>query len=242
MSAMNPAGLSTLLSGLFPPGAVAAELHGPGDPSLLFRAELELLGRAVPKRVGEFAAGRLCARRALQELGVADCPLRVGDDRQPVWPPAMVGSITHTTGFCAAVVAERRRVHALGLDSEVVGDVDIEIWPRICVPEELAWIGSLPEAEQRAAVTLIFSAKEAFYKCQYSLVGERLNFQDARVVPAEWNLERGDFHTHATRAIALPSVDVQALQGRYAFHEGRLTAGVGLAARVELAAAGAAPT
>ncbi|HWG68016.1 MAG TPA: 4'-phosphopantetheinyl transferase superfamily protein [Steroidobacteraceae bacterium] len=225
---MNPAGLSTLVSGLFPPGAVAAELHGPGDPSLLFRAELELLGRAVPKRVGEFAAGRLCARRALQELGIVDFPLRVGDDRQPVWPQSLVGSITHTTDFCAAVVAERRRVHALGLDSEVVGDVNVEIWPRICVPEELAWIASLPEGEQRAAVTLIFSAKEAFYKCQYSLVGDRLGFQDARVAPAGWNLERGDIHIHATRAIALPSADVQALQGRYVFHEGRLTAGIAL--------------
>ena len=237
---MNPATLSTIVSGLLPPGAVAAELRAPGDPNLLFRDELEWLGRAVPKRVGEFAAGRLCARRALQELGVADCPIRVGDDRQPLWPQAMVGSITHTTGFCAAVVAERRRVHALGLDSEVVGDVNIEIWPRICVPEELAWIGSLPEAEQRAAVTLIFSAKEAFYKCQYSLVGERLNFQDARVVPAEWNLERGGFDIHATRAIALPMPAVQALQGRYVFHEGRLTAGIGLAAGMAPAAAGAA--
>jgi 4'-phosphopantetheinyl transferase EntD len=233
---MNPAGLSTILSGLFPPGAVAAELHAPGDPSLLFRAERELLGRAVPKRVGEFAAGRLCARRALQELGVIDFPLRVGDDRQPLWPQAVVGSITHTTGYCAAVVAQRPWVHALGLDSEVVGDVNVEIWPRICVPAELAWIGSLPEAEQRAAVTLIFSAKEAFYKCQYSLVGERLNFQDARVEPAEWNLGRGGFHIHATRAIALPTADVQALHGRYVFHEGWLTAGMALAAGVDLAA------
>ncbi len=103
-----------------------------------------------------------------------------------------------------------------------------EIWPRICVPEELAWIGSLPEAERRAAVTLIFSAKEAFYKCQYSLVADRLGFQDARVEPAGWDLERGSFNIHATRAIVLPTPAVLALQGRYVFHEGRLTAGIAL--------------
>lgn len=218
-----------MLGGLFPPGTVAAELHAPGDPGLLFRAERELLGRAVPKRVGEFAAGRLCARRALQELGVVDFPLRVGGDRQPLWPQSVVGSITHTTGYCAAVAAPRQRVRALGLDSEVVGNVNAEIWPRICVPAELAWIGSLPEAEQRAAATLIFSAKEAFYKCQYALVGERLSFQDARVEPAGWNLERGGFHIHAARAIALPATDLQALRGGYVFHGGWLTAGIGLA-------------
>ena len=57
---MNPATLSTRLGSLFPPGAVAADLRGPGDPKLLLAAEAMYLGRAVPKRVQEFAAGRLC--------------------------------------------------------------------------------------------------------------------------------------------------------------------------------------
>jgi hypothetical protein len=72
------------------------------------------------------------------------------------------------------------------------------------------------------------------------LVGERLNFQDARVEPAEWNFERGGFKIHATRALTLSAPTVLALQGRYVFHAGRLTAGIGLAAGMEPAAAGAA--
>ena len=56
---MNPATLSARLGSLFPPGTVAAELRGPGDPALLLPAEAVHLGRAVSKRVQEFAAGRL---------------------------------------------------------------------------------------------------------------------------------------------------------------------------------------
>jgi 4'-phosphopantetheinyl transferase EntD len=188
---MNPATLSSRLGSLFPSGAVAAELRGPGDPKLLLAAEAVYVGRAVPKRFQEFAAGRLCARRALGEFGIVDFPIKSADDRQPIWPDTFVGSITHTSGFAAAVVAKRQNAAALGLDSEVVGDVHTEVWPSICVPIETEWIESLPASEQAAAVTLIFSAKEAFYKCQYPLVRERLNFHDVRVEAVAWGASRG---------------------------------------------------
>jgi 4'-phosphopantetheinyl transferase EntD len=228
---MNPS-LSTKLAGLFLPGAVVADLREPGDPGLLLPEEAAYLGRAAPKRAQEFAAGRLCARRALAEFGIVDFPLRVGDDRQPRWPDSMVGSITHTARFCAAVVAERQRARALGLDSEVVGDVNPEIWPRVCTPLETAWLQSLSAAERAAAVTLIFSAKEAFYKCQYPLVGERLNFHDVRFEATEWGASDGTYSMHPTRSIAVCAHTALPLHGRYLFHEAFVTAGMSVAAGV----------
>src|SRR5216683_8440334 len=183
---MNPATLSPRLGSLFPPGAVAADLRGPGDLKLLLPAEAKYVGRAVPKRVQEFAAGRLCARRALAEFGIVDFPVRVADDRQPIWPDSFVGSITHTEGYGAAVVAERRRIRALGLDSEIVGQVKAPLWAAICTTSEIAWLRSLHPSEQAPAATLIFSAKEAFYKCQYPLARERLGFLDAVVEAGTW--------------------------------------------------------
>jgi 4'-phosphopantetheinyl transferase EntD len=227
---MNPASLSTHLGSLFPPGAVAADLREPGDPELLLPAEAIYVGRAVRKRVQEFAAGRLCARRALAEFGIVEFPIKVADDRQPIWPDSIVGSITHTRGYGAAVVAERQSAAALGLDSEVVGDVTGKIWPSICLPVETAWVRSLPASEQAAAVTLIFSAKEAFYKCQYALVRERLNFHDVRVEAVGWGASSGVYRIHATRSIALHTRTALPVQGRYLFHEGLVTAGLGLAA------------
>jgi 4'-phosphopantetheinyl transferase EntD len=228
---MNTASLSRLVCSLFPPGVAAAELRENGDPGLLYPEEAVYLGRAVVKRAQEFAAGRLCARRALAEFGIADFPVRVADDRQPIWPDHMVGSITHTAGFCAAVVAERRRIGAVGLDSEVVGDVNGEIWPTICVPLETAWLASLPALQRAAAVTLIFCAKEAFYKCQYPAVRESLNFRDVSVAAEEWGASTGIFTIHPVRDIAIAKDLKVPLQGRYLFHEQFVTAGMALAAR-----------
>ncbi len=229
-TAMNPARLSAPLGQLFPAGAVAAELRTPGDPDLLLPTEAAHLGRAVPARLQQFAAGRLCARRALAQFGIEDFPLRSADDRQPIWPPAVVGSITHTAGFCAAAVAERTCIRALGLDSEVVGDINVEIWPSICTPAEIAWVGSRPNVQRAAAVTLVFSAKEAFYKCQYPLAREALNFHDVSIEAVDWGGPAGVFRVQALRPLALARHAPPPWAGRYLFHEGFVTAGIGLAA------------
>ena len=228
----NPAVLSPGLAGLFPPGALAAELRTPGDPALLLPEEVPFLGRAVPARAQEFAAGRLCARRLFAQFGLADWPLRVAADRQPVWPPSLVGSITHTSGFCAAVVAQRARIAALGIDCEVIDRVKEGIWPHIFTAAEALWLTSLPQSQQGAAATLVFSAKEAFYKCQYPLVGERLGFHDARVEVSDWGSSRGTFTIEASRKIDFASHAELPLQGQYLFHDNFITTGIALKARV----------
>jgi enterobactin synthetase component D / holo-[acyl-carrier protein] synthase len=208
-------------------------MRGPGDPLLLLPAEAENLGRAVAKRKYEYAAGRLCARRALAEFGIVGFPLRAADDRRPLWPESMIGSITHTADFCAAVVAESRRIRALGLDSEIVGQVTSPLWPTICAPREIAWLRSLPVSEQPPAATLIFSAKEAFYKCQYPLARDRLDFLDAVVEAATWPAPNGTFSIHVTRRIAFAVHAAMPLQGRYLFHEDVVSAGIAVAAGVD---------
>lgn len=218
------------MGSLFPRGALAAELREPGNPCFLFPGEAQHIGKAVLKRAQEFAAGRLCARALLAEFGVHDFPVTVADDRQPVWPEKLVGSITHTAGLCAAVVAERTRLRAVGLDSEVAGSVKVELWPSICTSFEIEWLRSLPESEQAIAATLIFSAKEAFYKCQYSLLRERLGFHDASVEVVSTGGAGGDFRIHATKSIALAGHAVLPVQGKYLFHQQFVTAGIALAA------------
>jgi 4'-phosphopantetheinyl transferase EntD len=222
----NPAVLSSMLSGLFPPGALAAELRTPGDPALLLPEEAPFLGRAVLKRAQEFAAGRLCARRLFAHFNMADCPLPVAADRQPLWPKPLVGSITHTSGFCAAVVAESTRIAALGMDCEVIERVKEGVWPHIFMASEALWLRSLPDSQQAAAATLIFSAKEAFYKCQYPLVGERLTFHDASVEVSDWGGRRGTFRIEASRRIEFASHAPMPLQGQYLFHDTFITTAI----------------
>ena len=226
----NPARLSLLVTRLFPPGVVGAELRTAGDPSLLLPDEARFLGRAVPKRVQEFAAGRLCARRALAELGFRDYPLRMNGDRRPQWPSPVIGSITHTGGICGAAVAERRQFRAIGLDMEIVGRVTPEIWPTICTPEEAAWLDALREPERSRCAALIFSAKESFYKCQYGVTRQWLEFDDVTLELPSGAAGAGCFALRPRRRIASLEHGTLPLTGRFEFHGSFVATGMVLAA------------
>jgi len=230
---VNPAALSPTLQSLFPKGAVAAELRAPGAAALLMPEEAVSVANAVPKRVQEFAGGRLCARRALAEVGITDFPVRMATDRRPVWPESIVGSITHTQGLCAAVIAERARIIALGLDTEAVGAVKEHLWPSICGAAERSWIESLPADTRGAAAAFIFCAKEAFYKCQYPLVAEPLGFHDVCVTAVGWGASAGVFEVLPTRPLVFdrarsPLRAPPPLIGSYRLHEQFVSAGVSL--------------
>jgi 4'-phosphopantetheinyl transferase EntD len=240
---VNPAVSSPVIASLFPAQVAAAELRVPGDPCMLEPEEAAAVARAVKKRVQEFAAGRLCARRALERFGLTRVVLRAASDRQPVWPPGFLGSITHTKGFCAAVVAESGALQGLGLDSEAAGAVEEQLWPSICVASELDWIDRWPAEVRNRAATLVFAAKEAFYKAQYPRTGEYMSFSDLEVAPCGPQLLEGTLIFAPTRSLAVFAGDAEQapqVRGRYRFHEGFVSAGVALcAARATAGSAGA---
>ncbi len=228
VSAYPAADLSDDLARLFPPGIVATRRLEPGDASLLLAAEAACLERAVPKRLAEFAAGRICARRALHEFGIDEFALLVGGDREPVWPAGYVGSITHTEGFCAAVVAARARYLGLGIDVERQAAVGRHLWPSICGPAEAAW---LEDSGDRAVelATVIFAAKEAFYKAQFPLARERLHFHDVVIRVADRDADAGGFTVEPRRAIKLTEFTVPPLVGRYRLGGGFVSTGLAIA-------------
>lgn len=227
----NPALLSPLLTSLFPLGVVGAELRATADPALLFAGEAPAQVAAVPKRIQEFAGGRLCARRALSEFGIVDYPLRINHDRRPHWPAPVIGSISHTAGLSGAVIARRSQFRAVGLDIETVADVTPEIWPFICSPEDRALLDSLSKPEQDRCAALIFSAKEAFYKCQYAVTQQWLEFDDVTLDICASDLDSGSFSLRARRSIALSQHATMPVFGRFTFHGNLIVTGIALGAR-----------
>jgi 4'-phosphopantetheinyl transferase EntD len=161
------------------PQWVAVEVAGEADyaAELLPAEAAGLSARAVASRRREFTAGRTCARRALSRLGVHDHPLVPSPNRAPIWPDGTTGSITHTAGYCAAAVARRSDVLAVGIDAERRTILPANIRSSICRPEELQWCAERPDEDWWPAV--FFSAKEVVYKLWSPIVGTWLDFLDA---------------------------------------------------------------
>ena len=135
------------------------------------------------KRRREFAAGRCSAHKALGELGITDFPVLAGPDRAPIWPGAVVGSITHTEtrsgGYCGVAIAHRRLVAGLGVDAEPRQPLPADLWPRVLDADEKR--AALGAREPGVWARLVFSAKESVYKALSPLCGRFLDFSDVHV-------------------------------------------------------------
>jgi enterobactin synthetase component D len=142
------------------------------------------LQRAVLKRQVEFLAGRVCAQQAIARLtGRKQAIIPLQSDRSPGWPAGVVGAITHTAGYAAALVAPSTRYHGIGIDCECVLSPDkLSLHEYICIPNELEdLLARYSTWSPEKLLTLIFSAKESLYKCLYPQVHKFFDFSAARV-------------------------------------------------------------
>jgi 4'-phosphopantetheinyl transferase EntD len=152
--------------------AVAARILPEESP---FESERAAVARAVPKRRYEFAAGRACARRALEQLGCPPAPMLSGPDRRPLWPAGFVGSLSHSHTSALAVVARAHDLVSLGVDLEGDQELDPQLWRLIATPAELPGATGL-------SMKRLFCAKEAAFKCWFAAGGGRiLEFQEMTI-------------------------------------------------------------
>lgn len=214
-----------MIASLFPVGVVTEEIDPHSVKGCLYPEEEIFVRNAVAKRRMEFRAGRVCARRALSRLGIRDFPIVTNEDRTPAWPPGIVGSITHAEGYCGAAVARTGEFESIGLDAECVGKLDRDNWDHICTNRELSWIESLPVTDQEQCVALIFSAKESFYKLQYTLRREWLGFHDIAISPVKGSAE---FEVKLLVDVGRRLPQGERLGGRYLFRRGLVLTGLAL--------------
>ncbi|WP_439587272.1 4'-phosphopantetheinyl transferase family protein [Hydrogenophaga sp.] len=161
-----------------------------GDPAGLWPEEQIAVAHAIPRRQREFAAGRHAARTAMRRLDRPARAIPSHPDRSPCWPEDLIGSISHTTDVCIAVVGTRDRWTSIGIDIESKPGVDEFMWDIICTPDERQQIRAQRPSTRALLATRVFVAKEAFYKWHYPQRRTLLEFQDVSV---QWIPGGADF-------------------------------------------------
>jgi enterobactin synthetase component D len=146
------------------------------------------IARSVLRRQAEFFHGRMAARRALVALGRGAASPTVGGEGQPVWPVGVVGSITHSGPFAAAVALDGAHWRGVGIDIECVADESgCAALKSVAIDgSELATLrAQVGRFDIAALLTLAFSAKESVYKAAFDAVGRYFGFEAARVLEVD---------------------------------------------------------
>jgi enterobactin synthetase component D len=167
--------------------------------------------RSVSKRQAEYYHGRLCARRALAAMGIEEYTVHTGSQREPLWPSHVVGSITHNDEFAAAVVSPKGIGSMLGIDVErvVEGMAQEALIATVISVCELAYLRSLPPSFAfNLALTLVFSAKETFYKACFPDVGRFFDFDAVTAVTVDPVLQQVELRLNETLSARLAAGQV----------------------------------
>jgi 4'-phosphopantetheinyl transferase EntD len=184
----------------FPAACMTATQRYDTPEFFLSHTEDHPLSGATPKRKREFSAGRESARTALTKLGIVDTHIPIGLSREPLWPDGMVGSISHSAGLAIAIVAPRSHFAAIGIDIELAETVDRSLWSDILTYREIEWILKHSATQHANLASVIFCAKESFYKLQFPATKAWVDFLDAEVSP---DLDTGTFRLRcAQRSVA----------------------------------------
>ncbi len=151
-------------------------------------------------RQAEFRCGRQCALRALQQVGwrpeeleptaaedsshesATEEVVGVGPDRRPLWPAGFTGSLSHSRHWTWAVAARQSDYRGIGIDTEAIIEAQT-------AAELQTEIGRADEWERLARtrlpmpllVTLLWSAKEAYFKLWFPLHERFLTGMDVRL-------------------------------------------------------------
>lgn len=147
-----------------------------GDEHGLIGEEIDAFSLSVMKVRRASGAARMVARDLLARLGFDRRPIPRASSRAPIWPPGVVGSLSHDSHVAVAAVALRKDFLTLGIDIE----------PAEMLPSDLVDIvvskSERPELENDPYCgRLLFTAKEAVYKAIYPLQQTILEHHDVEI-------------------------------------------------------------
>lgn len=187
----------------------------------LYPEEGTLIVKAVEKRKREYTAGRLCAHKALSQLGIHNFPVLTGKNRDPLWPPNIIGSITHCENYCAAAVAKQGRIRGIGIDIEPAEEISNDIIDMVCRTAEKNWCNQHSKDIDSHWPKVIFSVKESIYKCFYPILQRYVDFHEVQV---QFNPELGVYSISLFLNIPDKFISTRNFEGRYAIFDAHIFA------------------
>lgn len=185
-----------MIKKILPDAVACSEAFDDPPDAVLFPEEEVVISRAVEKRRREFRTVRHCARRALRELGLPPVAVLPGEHREPLWPPGVVGSMTHCAGYRAAAVAHRRDLVTVRIDAEPHEPLPPDVIDSIALDGELVQLAKLVVAKGAVCWDrVLFCAKETVYKAWFPLTYCWLDFQAASITiyPSTFDHTKGTF-------------------------------------------------
>lgn len=187
-----------------------------------------LAERTVASRVEEFVIGRACARLALSRLGQPGEHIGRGERHQPLWPPGIVGSITHCDGFVAAAVGRSSHVFGVGIDAEPASPLPDDVCKLAMSDHERLRFEQLPVEPALPWSTVAFSAKESIYKLWYPKMATWLDFDEAEVslVPSSEPAVGTFTAVVSPKNEQRPPQELTTIRGRFAIDDGLVVTAV----------------
>ena len=170
-------------------------------------------GRAI-----EFRAGRWLAREALAGVGAPPGRILRGESRRPAWPTGYTGSISHTGLAVIAVAAKCSTYRSVGIDLELRGSLDEALIDQVFTAQEIEVLDTLPGAMRPDFPTLVFSAKEAAYKCQHPITERLVDFQDCETT---FDLDERTFEAAFSSPVDQPNAPL-VIAGRWTLVQGHV--------------------
>ncbi len=136
------------------------------------------------KRRTEFLMGRAAAVQALNKLNLHRSAILKGTKGEPLWPPGICGSISHSANFAVAAASMNKHTTALGIDIQQYKNLPSpNIFEKVLTKTEMVRFNLQNHKDQLDALR-VFSAKEAIYKAISPLVKHRLSFKDISFCPS----------------------------------------------------------
>lgn len=138
------------------------------------------------KRRYEYFSGRVCAALAYQKLtGKKLLELNAREDRSPIWPQQIIGSISHNETYVVCEVSDSG--YGLGIDLIKLGAVKKHLKKSICTQDDIDHATGVFDEH---ILSYIFSIKESLYKAVYPLINEFFGFQDASVLHIDLTVKK----------------------------------------------------